>query len=74
MPWLATDKDGAEYIYDRKPARDEVYKEWSFIDSPQLENINCIELPQGSIEKLIGRELTWADDPVELSLKAPFVI
>lgn len=27
---------------------------------------NCIELPVGSIEKLIGRELTWEDKPVEL--------
>ena len=25
-----------------------------------------IELPKGSIEKLIGKTLTWADDPYEL--------
>lgn len=25
-----------------------------------------IELPKGSIKKLIGRELTWDDEPVEL--------
>ena len=26
----------------------------------------CIEIPQGSIKKLIGRELSWNDKPVEL--------
>ena len=25
-----------------------------------------IELPQGTIKKLIGRELTWNDEPVKL--------
>lgn len=27
---------------------------------------HSIELPKGSIKKLIGRELSWADSPVEL--------
>lgn len=26
----------------------------------------CLELPKGSIKKLIGRELSWNDEPVEL--------
>ena len=26
----------------------------------------CIDLPKGSIKKLIGRELSWQDEPVEL--------
>jgi len=25
-----------------------------------------VTLPQGSIKKLIGRELTWDDEPVEI--------
>ena len=25
-----------------------------------------VELPKGSIKKLIGRELSWSDDPIEL--------
>ena len=28
---------------------------------------NRIELPEGSILKLIGKNLTWEDEPVELS-------
>lgn len=27
----------------------------------------AVELPKGSIKKLIGRELTWEDEPVELT-------
>ncbi|WP_373731235.1 fructan hydrolase [Bacteroides heparinolyticus] len=41
---------------------------WACIyDNPDegYENI-AIELPKGSIKKLIGRELTWEDNPVEL--------
>ena len=28
--------------------------------------VNKITLPKGSIEKLIGKKLTWEDEPVEL--------
>ena len=31
----------------------------SFIDK-------LIELPKGSIKKLLGKDLTWNDDPVEI--------
>ena len=31
----------------------------SFTDKP-------IELPRGSIKKLIGKDLTWKDEPVEI--------
>ena len=27
---------------------------------------NRVELPKGTIKKLIGRELTWDDEPIEL--------
>ena len=26
-----------------------------------------VEVPPGTIRKLIGRDLTWSDDPVELT-------
>jgi hypothetical protein len=28
--------------------------------------LNALKLPKGSIKKLIGRELTWNDEPVKL--------
>ena len=38
---------------------------WSSDDSDPLPE-GCIILPKGSIKKLIGRDLTWKDDAVEL--------
>lgn len=66
MAWLATDKNGEEYIYEEKPSRGYgcIWKA-TFYDEKDR-NSDFIELPQGSIRKLIGKELTWNDEPVEL--------
>lgn len=58
MAFVAVDKDGTELIYELCPKRYEMC--W------QLYRSECVELPKGSIEKLIGRKLTWEDDPVKL--------
>ena len=59
MAWVAVDKNGHEFIFAGRPTRAVFYwNEDSFWDE--------VELPQGSIKKLIGRDLTWEDDPVEL--------
>lgn len=66
MAWLAVDKNSTECICSTKPYRDWVDFMWC------IENIfdSCaIRLPKGSIEKLIGRKLTWNDKPVELKDK-----
>lgn len=34
--------------------------------SPRYANTGCCYLPKGSIKKLIGKELSWKDEPVEL--------
>ncbi len=68
MVWIAVDKDGTECVYaKKKPLRGEnkwgpdswdYRDDWAFYD--------FVELPKGSIKKLIGRELTWEDEAVEL--------
>lgn len=61
MVWLAVDKDKKECVYEHKPFRDEFGEMWI--------NTNCsnyIELPKGSIKKLIGWEMKWEDNPVEI--------
>ena len=63
--WVAVDADGSEWIFTENPYR---YKEpkrkgygnWLVSDG------NYMELPKGSIKALIGRELSWNDEPVEL--------
>ena len=61
MAWIAVNKYNREYIYDIKPKRCycSVWAQASLLD-------NAVELPKDSIKKLIGRELTWNDEPVEL--------
>lgn len=59
MAYLACDKDGSEWIYDGKPFR-KYDDEWGIENS----DANYVQLPHGSIAKLIGRELTWSDEPV----------
>lgn len=54
MAWVAVTTDGEEYIF----ACRQVHL-W-------LDLKKGIKLPKGSIKKLIGRELNWNDEPVNL--------
>lgn len=65
MAWIARDKDKVLNVFEDKPIRreDNVWVspyECPCIDSPY------IELPSDADEKLIGRHITWKDNPVEL--------
>lgn len=61
MVWLAKCIDGTEYIFDREPYKEEVY--WQ---NPRRWDGDTIMLPKGTIEKIIGREFKWNDNPVEI--------
>lgn len=61
--WLAVDEDKEEVIFDKKPIRGmNGFPFWSC----EYEDGSVIYAPYGSIEKLIGRKLTWSDEPVEI--------
>ena len=60
MVWVAVDYNNTECVFTMKPSRSP-YKTWSVTAYG-----NYIELPKGSIEKLIGKKLTWNDEPVKL--------
>ena len=55
--WLAVDKDGDEYIYSVKPSR-EIH---SFRSGDEY-----VEVPKGTIERLLNYPLTWDDDCQEI--------
>lgn len=62
MAWLAVTKQGREFISMCKPVRvtdEDNYYGWK-------DTFAEIFLYSGSIKKLIGRELSFADEPVEL--------
>lgn len=58
MAWVATDWNGEEWVYGAMPVRGDTA--W-YTDTGDY-----VELPKGSIKKLIDRDLTWQDEPVEL--------
>lgn len=65
MAWVAVNKYGNEIICENKPKR----RYWWWVDIKEgFEDTIDFEiyLPKGSIYRLIGRTLTWEDDPVEL--------
>ena len=69
MAWLATDKIGRETI---SPGRAEFDgSEWYYEEETYIEgeygNIGySIDLPDGTIEKILGRKLTYEESPVEI--------
>lgn len=73
MAWLAVDKNNDEHIYNHKPSRIKQIGTWCSDysvenDEGSFDDIEdeFIKLPTGSIEKLIGKQLTWEDEPVEI--------
>ena len=60
MIWLCVEEDGKELICDLKPTR--LNGHWS----RELDSVYyCTSLPKGTIKKLIGKDLTWKDEPCE---------
>jgi hypothetical protein len=58
MAYVAVYKDGKESIHEVKPS--------SLVKGYYYSHMNWFEIPKGSIEKLIGKKLTWDDEPVKL--------
>ena len=56
--WIAADKDGSEFLYSQKPER---------MDN-SFEGGDAIYLKLGTSLSILGRQLTFADNPVELTI------
>ena len=66
MAYLCADKWG-EYIADNNPIRS--FFEWEgWEKNTDGESCTLIEIPKGTIKTLIGKEMTWEDDPYEMPL------
>lgn len=69
MEWVAVNEDGSECISENRPERNNGL--WENMDYLNLGDTNLtiyceVVLPKGTIKKLIGRDLTWSNDPIEL--------
>lgn len=61
MVWLCVDEDGQEMIFDYKPERANTTTCGGYWH--RKEDMDICRLPKGSIKKLIGKDLTWKDEP-----------
>ena len=68
MVYLAVNKDGSEVVSNTRIKRFKNYWVDEFFEH-EFDTIDVVFLPKGSIKKLIGRELTWEDNPVEFTEK-----
>lgn len=71
MAWLAVNKDGTELVTPGKPVRGWC-SQWDFLEEISIEGEQGymymeIALPEGSVYKLTDKELTWDDEPIELT-------
>lgn len=65
MAYVVVDNDNEEYIFSHKPERDIEIGWWVCSHKIKAYRMN-VKLPKGTVEKLIGKKLTWEDEPVEL--------
>lgn len=69
MAWVAVHENGTEIISSVVPVRGnerwDCYEEVYYDSEADYVDV-AISLPKGSIKKLIGRDLTWENEPVEL--------
>lgn len=64
MAYIARDKNKKLYIFEDKPERED--NEWIPHYTDSYTSGPCIELPLNTDEKLIGKHITWDDEPVEV--------
>lgn len=68
MAWLARDHNGNLNVYDTIPERCEEFGEWIFPDAVRLYalDVNVVMLPSDADVKLIGKHITWKDEPIKI--------
>lgn len=64
MAWLCVDEDGSEWLSIKRVERVFDFIEKGYWVSDQLQGI--VKLKKGTIELLLGRKLTWADEAVKI--------
>ena len=63
--WLAVDKDNSVWLYDKKPARLKTLDTNSETWTVMPEDV-YIQTSKEVMLKLLGKELTWNDEPIEI--------
>ena len=71
MAWICVDSDGTELFTKRKKPHRNAHGYWADTQIIVGNNITdtvryLIEMPAGTIERLLKRKMTWEDEPVEV--------
>lgn len=70
--WLAVDKNGKEVLFktNQCPYRESFQRDFRFPKTFWATDsvMDMYVLHQGIIEQIIGRELSWEDEPVKINL------
>lgn len=61
MAWLCCDEDGTDVLFVEKPSRNIEEGAWV-----RGKDTRIVELRKGASKQLLGRSLTWKDEPVEI--------
>ena len=72
MAYFAKNRDNTEVCFNNRgekfsPRRDNKQGKW-YIMAKRLDEYLCdcgVLLPKGSIKKLIGRDISWVDEPID---------
>jgi hypothetical protein len=64
MSWVCVNLDGQEGVANVCPVRDYEDNQWLSADYEFSGGV--IDLPKGSIERLIGYQLTWKNEPCQI--------
>jgi len=60
MAWVAVEKDNSEWIFRDKPVREtEIWMNKTCA-------VGMVQIPIGTIEKIIGKQITWDDEAHEI--------
>lgn len=68
--WFAVDGHGNEYAFAKRPWRNfpnlDLRVKWgqNWVSDPEPNMDARVKLPKGTIKLVVGRELTYADNPV----------
>ena len=71
MAWICVDCDGTELFTKRKKPHRSCWGYWADTQIMVRDKLTdtvrfLIELPKGTIEKILKRKMTWDDEPVEV--------
>ena len=62
--YLAVEPNGNELIFSEPPRRIDEYSTCGWFCSSS--SSQCMSVPHGTIKKITGKTITWADEPIKL--------